>query len=408
MFGGILLIFATAAISFMVIEKLRAKYTFIDVGLLRKLFIYHILISVAYYIYGVTSGSDSEYYYVKVINNFRGPSWQDFYGTSTIFIEFVGYPFIQYFSFSYEAIMVLFSFFGFLGFVYFYIFFKENIRFQHTFLGVNLLTLTIFLPNLHFWSSSFGKGSLIFLGLGLFFFGIGKIQRRFLAVIIGGIIIYHVRPHIMLIVLISSAIAFVFSSRGLSLSWRLLFLAGSCVAFFFIYQDVLSLIGIDEEEFLSQGLDLTHRASELTKAASGIDISSYNLPFQIFTFLYRPLFVDAPGMLGLIVSFENVFYLVMTLTMFARMNGIKFIFRGTALTKAAFLSFLTVSIALAQISGNLGLAMRQKSQVMILFMFVIISFLDSEKYKEWKMKERKKLRLARQRAVPVPKPGTTP
>jgi hypothetical protein len=260
-----------------------------------------------------------------------------------------------------------------------------------------LLTLIFFLPNLHFWSASFGKGSVIFLGLGLYFYGISKIQKRLIPIIIGGLIIYHVRPHIMLIVLVSSAIGFVFSTRGISTAWRMLFLAGASVAFFFIYQDVLTLIGIDEDQFVSQGLDLTHRASELSKATSGVDISNYSLPLQLFTFLYRPLFFDAPGVLGIIVSFENVFYLLISLKMLSSASGWKYLFTGDNLTKSAFFSFLTVSIALAQISGNLGLAMRQKSQVMILFLFVIISFLDEKKFFQLKNRERRKALVDRMR-----------
>lgn len=52
------------------------------------------------------------------------------------------------------------------------------------------------------------------------------------------------------------------------------------------------------------------------------------------------------------------------------------------------MSFLTVTIALAQISGNLGLAIRQKSQVMLLFLFVIISFFDEQKFREWRLRQK--------------------
>src|SRR5690606_29463650 len=129
------------------------------------------------------------------------------------------------------------------------------------------------------------------------------LRKRWLAVLVGGLIVYHVRPHVMLVLLVSSAIGFVFSSKGISIAVRLAFLVVAGVAFLYIYQDVLSLVGLEEEEFLSQGLDLSHRASELTKATSGVDITSYSLPMQLFTFLFRPLFFDAPGTLGLIVSF---------------------------------------------------------------------------------------------------------
>lgn len=168
-------------------------------------------------------------------------------------------------------------------------------------------------------------------------------------------------------------------------------LGAASIAFFFIYKDVLALVGIDETEFLTQGLDLTHRATELSKATSGVDITSYSLPMQIFTFLFRPLFIDAPGALGIVVSFENVFYLYVTFKLIGNMRGLKYLIKGSFLSKTALLSFFTVSIALAQVSGNLGLAIRQKSQVMMLLMFVVLSFLDNEKLKQWHaMNERRK------------------
>ena len=80
---------------------------------------------------------------------------------------------------------------------------------------------------------------------------------------------------------------------------------------------------------------------------------------QIFTFLYRPLFFDAPGVLGIIVSFENAFYLLLTLRILT-LKGIKFMITGNFLVKTALFSFLTVTIALAQIAGNMGLAMQAK------------------------------------------------
>jgi len=232
------------------------------------------------------------------------------------------------------------------------------------------------------------------MGIGLFFYGISKMRTRWIAICIGGFIIYHVRPHIMLVILVSSAIGFVFTTKGISVPLRTAFLVGVAVAFYFIYGDVLTLVGIDEEEFVSQGLDLTHRATELTKATSGIDIANYSLPMQVFTFLYRPLFFDAPGLLGIIVSFENVFYLIITFRLL-NIKGLNFLITSNFMVKTAFFSFLTVSLALAQISGNLGLAIRQKSQVMILFMFVIISFLDKQKLVAYQQAVWQRIRKAR-------------
>jgi hypothetical protein len=396
MLGGIVIIIVTGVLSFLMISSLKRKYVFVNDSLLRRLFFFHLLLALVYYLYATFNPSDSIAYYLRINSNQRGETWSAYYGVSTKFIEWVGYPFIKFLNFSYEACMALFAFFGFVGFTYLYIFFKEHIRFKHTLFGFDLLTLIFFLPNLHFWSSSFGKGSIILTGIGLFFFGISKIRTRWVAILVGGFIIYHVRPHVMLVILVSSAIGFMFTTKGVSLPIRVLFLMSASVAFYFIYSDVLSLVGIDEEEFISQGLDLTRRATELTDATSGINIASYSLPLQIFTFLYRPLFFDAPGILGLIVSFENVFYLLLTLRLF-NFSGGNFLVTSNFLVKTAFFSFLTVTVALAQISGNLGLAIRQKSQVMILFLFVVISFLDKQKliaYQHAMWQRARKLRLA--------------
>jgi hypothetical protein len=395
MIGGLIVILITGMVSFLWIDYLKKNHPLIDAVLLKRLFFYHLLLFGAYYGYVLFNPSDSKYYYEKVITNYRGNEWFDFYGTSTRFIEFLGYPFIKYLGFSYEAIMALFSFSGFLGFLYFYIFFKENLSFKQRLWGLDLVSIILFLPNLHFWSSSFGKGSVIFMGIGLFFYALSNLQRRIPQLIIASVIVYHVRPHIMLVMLVSSAMGFIFSTKNISIALRLTFLTGASIAFFLIYRDVFAMVGIDEDAVVSQGFDLTHRATELTKATSGVDITSYGLPFQLFTFLYRPLFIDAPGILGIIVSFENVFCLFMTFKLMSKWRGIKFILSGNFLIKSAFLSFVTVSIALSQIAGNLGLAMRQKSQVMILLLFVIVMFLDSEKYQQWLAIEKEKIRKKR-------------
>ena len=139
---------------------------------------------------------------------------------------------------------------------------------------------------------------------------------------------------------------------------------------------------------------ISHRASELAKATSGIDITNYSMFEKLFAFCFRPLFFDAPGILGWIVSFENLFYLIFSLNLF-RPKGIAYIFSSDAIIKTCFLTFFGVSLALAQISGNLGLAMRQKSQVMILLMFVILRFLDEQKIVQLKRAASMKGRLQR-------------
>jgi len=365
-----------------------------DNKFLKRLFWYHLFLSFVYFMYGVFNRTDSRFYYEKILIDYRGPDWSSFYGTSTTFIEWTGYPFVRYFGFSYEAMMALFSFFGFLGFIYFYKFFRERIVFKSTIFGFDLFHIIFLLPNLHFWSGSFGKGSFIFLGIGMIFYGLNNIPKRYWILLIGALLTYHIRPHILLVILASSLIGFTFSTKGLGWGVKIMMIVIGAVTLAFIYRDVFRMVGVDEDTFIQEGLDMSRRARELSSATSGIDINSMSLPLQVVTFLFRPLFFDAPGMLGLIVSFENVFLLGITLA-FIFKGGVWYIIKGDFAVKTAFFSFITVSVALAQISGNLGIAIRQKSQVMILFLFVIIQMYDDKKKKAF----RTKMRAAKRKAA---------
>ncbi|MCU0398887.1 MAG: hypothetical protein MUC73_12395 [Cyclobacteriaceae bacterium] len=230
-------------------------------------------------------------------------------------------------------------------------------------------------------SSSLGKGSLIFFGFGLFFYGLNKPALRIWALVIGGYIIFMIRPHIFYVVMVAIGIGYTFSTKGVGIGYRItiLTLAGFLVAY--IYQDVLALTGLEDESMMDPLI--SHRARELSKATSGIDLTNYSFPEKLFAFWFRPLFFDAPGMLGYIVSFENLFYLIFFIRLITP-GGIRHLFTADAITKTCLFTFLGVSFALAQISGNLGLAMRQKSQVMILMLFVILKYMDDQRLVELK------------------------
>jgi len=371
MLGGLLVMVFVTMLAFGFINYLKRRHPFADKRLLTRLYFYHLLLATVYYSYALFNPSDSNAYYYKVEIFLRGDTWLDFYGTSTTFIEFLAFPLVHYFLFTYEACMVLFQFFGFLGFCYFYLFFEENTRVRTRFLGVDAIYFFLFLPNAHFWSSSLGKGSVVFLGMGLYFWSLGRINQRKLALLLGLLIIYHVRPHILLTVLIATLVAFLLSSKGVSPLYRVLSLIVGVVILVNIYSNVLQMVGLEED--LTEASRLTSRAFELTKATSGIDITNYNFVEKLFTFVYRPLFFDAPGIMGLIVSVENLIYLILTLT-FVDFRVFSFFRRAPFFVLAGLFSFVTVSILLAQISGNLGLAIRQKSQVIFLFFFVLLKF----------------------------------
>ena len=107
------------------------------------LFLYHLFFFGVYYTYAQFNRSDSRMYFERP--QFRWDTWGDYFGTSTTFIDFLSWPFINFFGFNYEMMMVLFAWFGYLGFVYAYIFFRENIPIKiKVFKNFDFLILTLF------------------------------------------------------------------------------------------------------------------------------------------------------------------------------------------------------------------------------------------------------------------------
>jgi hypothetical protein len=388
---AIIILFLFLAITMIAAPSLCKRYPVVKPKTIYYLFFYHYLFATIYYLYALFNPSDSKGYFAKIMTNYRGPDWFSFYGTSTTFIEFLGYPLIRFVGLTYESMMVLFSYFGFMSFCFFLVFFRENMKTQVKLFKMDAVLFIMFLPNFHFWTASFGKGSIISLGMALVFFSFRHVRSRFLYLLIGSLIVYHVRPHVMFIILVALVLGYLFSGSKIPIVQKVFIVACAGVVLAFIFEDVLVMTGLDED-FLNDSLSLSERAKDLQRATSGVDISNYNFFEKLFTFLYRPLFFDAPGLLGLFVSVENVIYLVLTAKLF-QSGSLKFLWNSDAMVKTSLIAFIAVSIALAQISGNLGLAIRQKSQVMILLMFVILKFMDERNLAVI----RKKMFMARRR-----------
>src|SRR5918993_56808 len=126
-----------------ILKKFKAKFPWFSIKMMKNLYWWHMLFALIYYIYTLGGRSDSYGYYERP--QYKYDIWFGAYDAGTSFIDFVGYPFINYLFFSFEMMMVLFAWLGYLGFVYFYIVFKENIKFKHKFQGYDLITLFIFL-----------------------------------------------------------------------------------------------------------------------------------------------------------------------------------------------------------------------------------------------------------------------
>ena len=334
-------------------------------GFLWTLFFFHFIISIGYLFYTLSSRSDSVSYFLRTSET---SSWFKLYETGTRFVGFFSWPFINVLDLSYYSMMIFFSFLGYLGILLFYIVIKENVTTtKNVFINLAPIELVFLLPNLHFWTSSLGKGSLIFFGIGLFIFGLSRFNKRILPLLLGSYLIFMVRPHILLSIIVAIIMGIFLTNKGIKPFFKWMIFITAIFIFYYLSGSVLQFTDVDSLDITSSSV-LSHRASELSHSDSGIDINNYNLFFKLFTFWFRPLFVDGLGILGFMASIENAFCLFMAFVVvryvivkWADWNGF---------FKISIFIFLLGSFILAQVSGNLGIALRQKSQFMP-FLFLL-------------------------------------
>ena len=378
MIGVIFLILIYFLINQVIFKFYEKRHSFFSKQKMNLLYLYHLVFFGVYLWYAYNNPSDSKGYYA-FLELYNG-DWIGTFGTDKYFIHFLAYPFHSI-GFSYEMLMITFAWLGFLGFMYAYLFFREKIPVKVEIFKMDFLTLILFFPNMHFWSASLGKGAPIFLGLMMFFYALLSPKKRILILVLGSLIIFQIRPHVFLFAGVGAVLGYMSGREKIPFSTKL-FIYVSLISVLVLAQDkILAVVNLQGSENLVQDFQnfSEERADDLNDAGSGVDMSNYPLPFKLFTFWFRPLFVDAPNMLGLITSFENLLYLLIFLKIF-RKDFIGFARKAPSYVKTSLVIFLLSSFAMTFVMSNLGIIMRQKQMVMYFLFFVIYYYLAQKKY----------------------------
>lgn len=377
MLGAIFLIVVLFGLSQPLLAEIERKHPYLKAGLLNQLFWYHMFFGLVYYTYALFNRSDSWQYFENTKAKFLG--WWDYFSEGTRFMEWLAFPLIRGLSFNFEMTMFFFTWIGFWGFVFFYLFFKENLNFNLKFNGWDALTISLFLPNMHFWTASFGKGAAIFCGIGMLVYGLSRPGKRLLLIALGGFLVYMIRPHILFAILIGMGVGYVLGREKIPLYQKYLTALAGIVFSILFYENILGFLKIDPDNFFESFDNRSIAISrELRSSGSGVDMSSYSLPMKLFTFWFRPLFVDAPNVLGIIVSFENLIYIFL-FTRIINRDFISYIKEAPAMVKMSGIVFISISISMTYVMSNLGIIIRQKSQIMYFMIFVVLAFLDWQK-----------------------------
>jgi hypothetical protein len=296
-------------------------------------------------------------------------------GSATGYVLLLNYIPAKVLGLSFLSGSILYTILGFCGFVYFYMILKSKVFNIYALNRVKILGLPIFpgllfLPNLHFWSSGVGKDTILFFCIALFFYSSLRISKRFVGISISLILSFLIRPHITLFMLMAVGLGVAFDEKTKSYQ-KVLITVISVVVFISAINYVLNFVQLESLDTETVEIYSDTRASNLSndRTTSSVNTSSYPYPLKVFTFLFRPLFFDASGVLGIVASVENLFLLLFFIKIL-RNKVLKGFKSSSFIIKASGFLFLMGALSFSLILGNLGIMLRQKTPfIMMLIIF---------------------------------------
>lgn len=358
------------------IKTMYAGYSKFDIKILDQLYIYHVIIGIAFYLYITSNGGDAEVYWEKArefdLNSILKLTER---GSATGFILLVNYIPAQLLKLSFFTGSFFHIVLGYWGILLFYNIIKENVPYysalpsRFKLFSIPLFPGLLFLPNLHFWTSGLGKDTILFFCIAIFLYSVKNIRKRFVGLLAGAIIGVYIRPHIILFLMIAFGGATLFDNK-MKTYQKALIIVASAVVFSYLFGYVMNFIRLESFDAAAIENFSTNKTKVLSRSSgSGVDTSNYPFVLKVFTFLYRPLFFDINGALAILSSFENLILLIFTFKIFAGRPSR--VFRvSNRIIKTSLFFFALGALTFSLILGNLGIMLRQK----VPFIFALIVF----------------------------------
>ncbi|MBA5628916.1 hypothetical protein [Moheibacter lacus] len=269
------------------------------------LFLYHLGFAwVAYDYVNQNNGDAVKYWFVG--SNMENLEWISFLKPGTEFIQFITFPFVKFLHLPGWAGCLLFSAFSGIGFLKLWKLAKEISFHKSNFLFFFMLFLL--LPNTHFWTSLIGKEAILFWPVVHICSQLYKKEFFTWSVWISFFMIAWIRPHFAFVVFLAYLIAIIWKGRT---SIRIKFLLGISgillsIALYFLLAEITNA-----QIPLIQKIENLYAAHnfKLKGTAAYVPMEEYIYPYKMFTFYFRPILFERPGMLYQLIGLENLILL---------------------------------------------------------------------------------------------------
>jgi len=340
---------------------------------------YHFLFTFLNWAYFKENGGDAAFYWFQTTSSASKTFW-DLFNYGSDFILLLNYPFVKLLGLDIRWGFFIYSLIGYLGILQFYQLCKFFLSEKLCFKGFNLCFLLPLLPNLHFWTAGLGKESLCFLFIATILLELAKEKFKSFSLLLSGLLLILVRPHIALLLLFSVAIVYFFSSK-LNLKQRIFVACGFLVLSSGLFYMFLQLSKIKRLDF--ERMQRFNEFSLLSFKNSGsyVPIIDYSYPYKIFTFYFRPIVNEIPTLYGTVLGIENLLILVLHI--------LAFLWFCINRKKIEFSPVLNIIIVFTLISGivivqrysGLGIFARTKIMMQPFFCIVLLWLLSFGKNK---------------------------
>jgi hypothetical protein len=324
------------------------------------------------------------YFYSSYVLTYGGDAWDYYQHARFDYVQLnLGTEFIAWITsipvsigFTYWPLAFLYNAAGAVGLIFFYAAFEEVTSIGGKSIFTTLLVLVcLFIPSLSFWTSGVGKDAPAFLAVGIFLWSVQAFSRRKIAAAAAVLIMLPVRPHVaaLMVLSIAAGTLFVKELRGM-----VRFGIGTVSAAAAAFAVPLALLYSGTARFSSIGEFVSDRQGHNMGGGSSVDISAMNPAVRLFSFLYRPLPIEASGFAQLAESIDNVILIGLTaIGVFALLRaGPVRVLRTYSIPILYGLACLGL---LSQVTANLGLAARQKWMLVPALMLVVVGAWSARK-----------------------------
>lgn len=348
-----------------------------DINRLNWLWCYHLVFGFIYYFYVLSQGGSDSLTYWKGAKHISGDqALQSLIvskGTQAMYA--INYIPSKILDFSFFTGTVLYCFLGFMGIAFFYKIAIELIPYNPKIYGVFLFPAILYFPNLHFWSVAVGKDAPIFFCVGLFAYSLLSLNKRISLIVLSLLLSFIIRPHIALFLVLAFSMAYLLNSKMAIYKRVFLFLVLISIGLVMLpsvmeYSKIEKLTNESFNQFAEKGI----KNLSSSDTGSRVDMSSYPLPIKIFTFLFRPTFIDIKNGPGLLGAIENLILLILSINVLIR-NPFETFKKAPFVIKGLLIFLVIGTIAFSLSLGNLGIMLRIRNMFLPgMLIFIVWSF----------------------------------